>query len=81
MGGAYSMHGSDNKLNLYNQSKNLNGRVYLEDLGIDGRVILKCILKKQDVIMCDDAEWRWATGFCGHKLKFQFCKRLEMLTI
>jgi hypothetical protein len=39
------------------QSKNLKGRDHLEDLSIDGSVILKCVLKKYGVRMWTGFIW------------------------
>jgi hypothetical protein len=45
MGRAYSMHeGNDICVQIWLES--LKGRDHLEDLGIDGQIILKCILGK-----------------------------------
>jgi hypothetical protein len=32
------------------QSENLKGKDHLEDIGEDGRIILKCTLKKYDMV-------------------------------
>jgi hypothetical protein len=45
MGGACSAHGIDKKT-LKFSLENLKGRDHLEDLGADGRVILKWMLGK-----------------------------------
>jgi hypothetical protein len=37
--------------------ENLKGRKHLEDLGEDERIILKCILKKQDGRVCTGLIW------------------------
>jgi hypothetical protein len=42
-------------------SKSLTGRDHLEDLGVDGRIILQCILKKgMDLanLALDRGKWR-----------------------
>jgi hypothetical protein len=44
MGGTCIMHGTDEKLVQYFGSK--TGRDYSEDLGIDGRIISECVLRK-----------------------------------
>jgi hypothetical protein len=41
-----SMHGKYKK-SIHSLSENLKGKDYLEDLGINGRIILKLSLKKQ----------------------------------
>jgi hypothetical protein len=41
MGGAYSMHGGDEKCIGKFKSQILKGRDYLGDLGVDERIILK----------------------------------------
>jgi hypothetical protein len=42
----------------------------LEDLNVDGRIILKQILKKQDEHVCTRLIWLWdqwpVEGFCEH---------------
>jgi hypothetical protein len=48
MGGACSMHGRQEMHAKFRFGK-LKGRNHLEDLGTDGRIISKWILKKQGV--------------------------------
>jgi hypothetical protein len=46
VGGACSTHGRDEKYITKFLSENPKGRDHSEDLGVDGRSILKCILGK-----------------------------------
>jgi hypothetical protein len=48
MGGARGMHGRDGEI-LQNLSENLKGTEHLEDLDVDGRIILSRIFKKYGV--------------------------------
>lgn len=48
MGRSCSMHGKDDKC----KSENLNERDHFADVGLDVKIILKCILKKQDTKTC-----------------------------
>jgi hypothetical protein len=43
MYGTCSTHGNDNK-GVRDYDGNMKGRDHSEDLGVDGRIILKCIL-------------------------------------
>jgi hypothetical protein len=59
-------------------SKYLKGRDHLEDLGIEGRIILKWILKKYDVNVWTGFSWfriGSVAGCCEHNNKiFRFHK-------
>jgi hypothetical protein len=46
MGSACSTHGRASKYIRRFAAENLEIREHLEDLGVDGRIILKCILKE-----------------------------------
>jgi hypothetical protein len=43
MGGACSRYGDEERC-----VRGIGEELYLEELGVDGRIILQCILKKQD---------------------------------
>jgi hypothetical protein len=45
MGGAWSMHGKDEKYIQNVDQKNQKERDHLEDLGMDGMLILECIFE------------------------------------
>jgi hypothetical protein len=49
MGGPRSTHGRDEKMHITFWLENLNGRKHLEDLNVDGKIILEWILGKQGV--------------------------------
>jgi hypothetical protein len=46
MNGTCSTHGRNEKFVQYYGWKNLKGKVHSEDLGVDGKIILECILGK-----------------------------------
>jgi hypothetical protein len=58
IGGANRMHGTDEKC-IKILVKNLKGKDHLQDLGVDGRIILKLIFKE------DGKVW---TGFIKPKI-------------
>jgi hypothetical protein len=47
-------------------SGNLNGRDHLDDLGIDRRVLIKCILKKEGLYQIQLSQNGPVAGSCEH---------------
>jgi hypothetical protein len=64
MGRACSTCGRSKIVNTKSQSKNIKKRNHLGDLGVDGKIILKLILKKQGVRMQTGLKWL-RRGICG----------------
>jgi hypothetical protein len=81
MGGASIRHRRDGKC-IRNFTWKPEGKRHLGDLGIDGSVILKWILKKQDMRVLTGVSWS-RTECSGGLLFIRYCafgfpKRLEI---
>jgi len=59
MGETRSTHWSDEKCIQYFGWKKVKGRVHLEDLGVDGRIILEWILGKFGGRVWTEFIWLW----------------------
>jgi hypothetical protein len=57
LSGTYSMHWEDEKCIQNFRWRIVKGRDHLEDLHTDGKIILKCILKKQSIRLWSKFAW------------------------